>query len=977
MTPPQHPSDWASLKNRAKAISEKYHYGSPQSEDALPTIERPQLATQLRKFCASESRIFVILGEAGIGKTTFITSFVQSNHTNNEVCAFALPANALRPDQPWLDQLLLGELGLDHDIVYVHEEDANIPLTEARFGSRSRRILVILDAINEARNGRVLLQQLVDFCRRTPYSSIKFVLASRPEAWRLMSQGLASSARLFYRPIPFATSQGETGSHVHLLSRLTKEEASTLYNSYKELFHLTTQFEAISPDVVRLMSLPLMMRLVCETSENEDIPLKASKFTIVVRFFEHLVHKAAISADDILFLRSNLVPTMVSHGVYTNTYGLVSHGLNEGTTPSDLLARVSVESAPMSSAANDERRVTRLAEAGILSMDPATGLTTTIRFRHELFFDVLVGERVSMLIRDFTGERFEEVVRWIERTTAYPFLWGAVLFAIVQDMHARKNVEELIDHLCSSIVPRQQQMMISVFEEYGRDDNGKAKQQLLRLLRNSAPSRQLGFFARDTIEKRTARRIAYVAAGKIGAVDLLLESVHERDSSIRISGIRNMFYLWQIDQLTAYAGVSSLNRVITNAKLFPVRELEWSLGFTFLVVFELSLRKRSNELPELRALWKPVIEHFLRVKVGDPSSRRIRRRVLLELIGSVVYRLVFVILDQIPQGRFFNSRDLSAFFRMERSAKDLYLGLIRYFDIREYPSNAEVSTDFVKAANTSNVLFQIVAAMALTSRFALDRNGELAGVIAFSEAAKSSPTPNTHVSSVPNIPMVVLDRDCNDDEVFQLFVTSLEDYVTYHTSHPEVRGVRHISPGGIYAAYLAHYAIYCFDRVNETRPSLLTERAVAATLRRDREFFDGFFSEMRICAFDLNRPDVALWCLRPIVDDLTFPFPELLVRFLARLYLHFPIDTYYFAIENLSPVMFDELRSLEVDETIGELIGIRIWYLVRDDVIGGEPEIRSLFQSILASAGSSRDLRQWVFHVIREITNLTYGESLV
>jgi hypothetical protein len=72
-----------------------------------------------------------------------------------------------------------------------------------------------------------------------------------------------------------------------------------------------------------------------------------------------------------------------------------------------------------------------------------------------------------------------------------------------------------------------------------------------------------------------------------------------------------------------------------------------------------------------------------------------------------------------------------------------------------------------------------------------------------------------------------------------------------------------------------------------------------------------------------------------------------------------------------------QVRTNEPAEKVGDLIGKKGWFFLRDGMLLGSSELRSQFQRILVKAADSKNMRIWLDYAIRDIINAIYGSEVL
>jgi hypothetical protein len=230
----------------------------------------------------------------------------------------------------------------------------------------------------------------------------------------------------------------------------------------------------------------------------------------------------------------------------------------------------------------------------------------------------------------------------------------------------------------------------------------------------------------------------------------------------------------------------------------------------------------------------------------------------------------------------------------------------------------------------------------------------------------------------------VLDLNPMLDEVFEFFVYAVEVCQEYAANYPHT--VRNSSSKAPEAMYLSCYIFHQHRRTGNIRTPWLETRIKEAFAKNNFAFFDLLLNtELPIVGIDVQQPRAALDTLQLIFDankaavkQMSEPFrtnvSELAQSFLARLRTHYPDEVDDFLEEeNFSDDFRLQVRTNEPKETVGGLIAVGSWNFLRDNVILGSPNLRSLLMHVFEKAADCKNLRTWTDYFIRESINLIYG----
>ena len=105
---------------------------------------------------------------------------------------------------------------------------------------------------------------------------------------------------------------------------------------------------------------------------------------------------------------------------------------------------------------------------------------------------------------------------------------------------------------------------------------------------------------------------------------------------------------------------------------------------------------------------------------------------------------------------------------------------------------------------------------------------------------------------------------------------------------------------------------------------------------------------------------------------------NIIQAFLSRLRLYYPDQVEDFLAKQQAPEEFRlQVGIHEPSEKVGDLIGMRPWYFVRDGALLGPAERCAELQAFFQKAAECRDTRAWLNYVIRHLVNVIYGGEVL
>jgi hypothetical protein len=237
-------------------------------------VERSNLTKAFQEFLAGPQVIFALVGETGLGKTSFLCKV--SGEMQNDIVVF-LQGGSLT-DDPLSNQIM------DRVAPSYSMDD----LLES-LASDKRRLVIIFDALNDYGPGRPERQRnLINEFNHLLYHSngakLKIIITSRPYSWRLVSDKLP-------RDKCYTTRQGLQ----YQLSRLEDAELEEAYNLYRGRNNLKTEFGKVSETTKRNMRTPGLLRMISEAYHDGQIPAIAP----AEKVFDLYYTKVILRQDDI------------------------------------------------------------------------------------------------------------------------------------------------------------------------------------------------------------------------------------------------------------------------------------------------------------------------------------------------------------------------------------------------------------------------------------------------------------------------------------------------------------------------------------------------------------------------------------------------------------------------------------------------------------------------------------------------------
>jgi hypothetical protein len=328
-----------------------------------------------------------------------------------------------------------------------------------------------------------------------------------------------------------------------------------------------------------------------------------------------------------------------------------------------------------------------------------------------------------------------------------------------------------------------------------------------------------------------------------------------------------------------------------------------------------------------------------------------------------------------------NKQGFEAFFHLDAAQKALYRRVVHYMDVEGNYSREQMEHDYLEVLKTNNLLLVSVEHTSLVAQACHAPLAFLPFLKKLFEEAKKDVNSYPHLSYIANSVSSILDRDPMIDEVFDFMVYVIEVGQEVYVRYPQtLPGTPCKAPEAI---NLAPYTYHQHRRENTLRTDWFERRIEKALSQHKPAYFDVLLNrELSVVGIEAQSPRIALDALelffqrimKAPAENGNAEIRQLILSFLARLRVHYPDEVEDFLEEQDAPEEFRlQVRTNEPVETVGELIGLRSWFFLRDSVLLGSPQLRSLFIHLLEKAADCKNAHEWIEYFIRHAVNVIYG----
>ncbi len=872
-------------------------------------------------------RGFVLVGGSGFGKSNFLLAARQELQSREGVCMLMYDAASLeRPLMETIEEDFHERRGWTTQRLW--EKIKSID------GIDQRLVLLCVDALNEHEQPKPLLKQLNELLQR-PWPWLKVVIVSRPEAWQSIRRGVKLAEALYYRGeggTPGAIL--ESFNYSERLEPFSRQELPLVYAKYQQVNQVQTAYEGLSGGLRDILSDPFNLWLVTET--HKTIPEHLKTTTLIQEYVNALTEdpqSKRLQGGDPDWLENQLVPLMVSEEHYANV--ITSEELNAA----DHALYKALHNRADGGSLPQLQSFTNLVDAGILRRQPRE-VGFAIDFMSERFYDYFVGRRLFHMSEAPQTGQYGYFLDVIRRTTESPYLWGAARNALIQE--AEKPDIKIVLELCRTPDQQVREMMVSVLTALGADAPQKVERILKKLVpaapRATTLKRVRQWQGKATVEAGRpawyAGRIATEVASNLDMPGLLQTAALQEDSTIRTEAVRFAFHLWKRDRQAGFAILEHLTQRTTSGLIPERAALESTIGLSMSILFDGD--QDEQVLRRLQGFWHDIIARML---VGEHG--KLWERVLRSLffppgrIFSTVIDLVIGYIDKLPDyGEAFNYPDLEAFFHLGADEKALYTRLVSYIDVEGDYSRDQMERDFLAVMRqTNNYLIVFMVQLGLIAHACQDPLAFLPFLQRFYEEAKKDVVAYPYMNDVIHVLDNVLHRGPMDDALFNFFVAAVEECQDFYIRYPEaIRNREYRATPEVHD--LGPYIFHLYRKTGSVKTAWLETR------------------------------------IRSALSQIQ--------KFLAHLRAYYPNEVDEFLEEQGADDNIRlQIQIREPEGSIGELIGQRSLYFLRDNIIMQSPTLRFRMLHLLTEAADCGSIRIWLEYFLREAINLLYGEEIL
>lgn len=216
-----------------------------------------------------KSNLFIIEGESGTGKSTFIANNLFNNpnifNNDNNVLAY-LPADITKR----------GDISVSLSLSFLPDFDE--PEKIWKFigrNSQDKRFILVIDGLNEAPRPSDIFEEVLRYINSDTPPWLKIIITTRP------------------RTIENCLNQGgvlPAYTNIYKLKGFDKAELNEAFEKYKKAYQIKSEInDELLHKCFLFFSDPLILKLVCERYTNQEIPGNIDIKDIYHTYFERLM----------------------------------------------------------------------------------------------------------------------------------------------------------------------------------------------------------------------------------------------------------------------------------------------------------------------------------------------------------------------------------------------------------------------------------------------------------------------------------------------------------------------------------------------------------------------------------------------------------------------------------------------------------------------------------------------------------------
>jgi tetratricopeptide (TPR) repeat protein len=235
-------------------------------------VHRKEIEIELRQWIGARANIFVVVAEAGSGKTNLLVEMQQQYASRD------LPTLLIRAGR-------MEKTSLAEQLCYLLNIDSSVSLAEYTniSGTQESPTMVLIDGLNEAHNAETLWQELFVITQCFTPGSLKFVVSTRANNSAEVNRYSITAEQVNHLYGESKDNELQVSAYVHWLTALSMEEMKEAWDFYvkkdKSKFKPLFAFDDLASfdrSLYNQLSNPLVLRLFLETYQGKGLPKKGT-----------------------------------------------------------------------------------------------------------------------------------------------------------------------------------------------------------------------------------------------------------------------------------------------------------------------------------------------------------------------------------------------------------------------------------------------------------------------------------------------------------------------------------------------------------------------------------------------------------------------------------------------------------------------------------------------------------------------------
>jgi len=363
-------------------------------------VTREAALGSLNAFLTSNKTLFVLVGSAGTGKSSFMTSFVRSLEVPTVYLPGALYASSGLQVQAEVVKLLNAflEPGSGGDSVRKALSVQEFSFLEEMTAVNDSCFVVVIDGVNQCHGADATTEEILRLASTVQArgTRLKFIVSCRAERWqRLVERVIVPPHCLFHQEERKGDArEEEKATYSFCLAEFDDRELKAAVAAYRRRYGFRGELTSQVKEVCRL---PLLLHFLAEAFAGRELPKEANAAKIYEAYWEYVLRGAPEGTDRFLLAVASEMRRFEC---------------------TELAEDEELRSTPHF----DSERLNHLMDARVLVRRSTTG-GNRVAFWHEKVLEYVLA-RYLLCNKEEVLDRLDDL---LEERSRFPPLWGGVL----------------------------------------------------------------------------------------------------------------------------------------------------------------------------------------------------------------------------------------------------------------------------------------------------------------------------------------------------------------------------------------------------------------------------------------------------------------------------------------------------------------------------------------------------------------------